>query len=106
MKEIKDQGLGNSQDPQGQTSHLFFLVVPPSFEQLAEKELRLKWESWQNLLHEQFRWPPQPFPHLAKVLGGIEVRLPLIQGLLLNILLKIPTRILLRISEFKCRDFP
>lgn len=84
----------------------FFLVVPLSFEDLAQKELQLKWQDWQILLNQQFDLPSLPLPPLQKVVGGIELELPLPQGLLLNILLKIPTRILLRIAEFKCRDFP
>lgn len=68
----------------------FFLVTLPGLEDLAEAELR----DW--------------FPNIeAKVEhGGITVVTTLEEGLSMNMALKIPTRILLRISQFTCKDFP
>lgn len=68
----------------------FFLVVLPGWEDLAQREL-LDW-----------------YPDLGATVspGGVAVRAPLAKGLALNLCLKIPTRILLRVSEFRCRDFP
>lgn len=67
-----------------------FIIIPPGLEDLAVKEIKLK-------------LPPTPF---ETVKGGIEttVNLEWIENA--HLLLKIPTRILLRITEFKVRDFP
>lgn len=74
----------------------FFIVTPLSFEELALLELKEKW----NLYFSEI-----PLQYELKT-GGIEVTIPLIQGLYLNYLLKIPSKILLRIDEFKCKDGP
>ncbi len=68
----------------------FFLVTLPGLEDLAEAELR----DW--------------YPHVdAKIEhGGITVMTSLEEGLSMNMALKIPTRILLRVSRFTCKDFP
>lgn len=78
-----DQGQ-ESQSPE------FFLVVIPGLEDLALWELR--------------RWRPEVEAKIER--GGISLHLPLEEGVELNRLLKIPTRILLRLSSFGCRDFP
>jgi putative N6-adenine-specific DNA methylase len=69
----------------------FFLVITPGFEELAQKEI--------------FRWIAPGTPTTVER-GGLTVRLPLIEGCALNRVLKIPTRILLRLADFGCRDFP
>ena len=68
----------------------FFLVALPGLEDLVLAEV----EEW--------------FPNLeAKAEhGGVTVHAPLNVGLSLNLALKTPTRILLRVSQFRCRDFP
>ncbi len=68
----------------------FFLVVLPGFEDLAQKEL---------LNH---------YPQLECQIetGGVSFKAPLKQGLGMNLVLKIPTRILMRIERFRCKDFP
>jgi len=68
----------------------FYLIVNPGLEALAAQELKL--------------WIPQSQP--KEEFGGVSVTLPLDQGLSLNSCLKIPTRILLRVTQFRCRDFP
>ncbi len=69
----------------------FFLVVPPGFEAIAREELKLK----------------HPLIAGAKpVYGGVELETTFFEGCALNHTLKIPTKILLRLAEFKCRDFP
>lgn len=70
-----------------ETHENFFLVIPPGFESLASLELGA------TLPHE-----------ITK--GGITLLASLEVGLALNHRLSIPTRILLRIAEFKCRDLP
>ena len=68
----------------------FFLVALPGLEDLV----RLEVADW--------------FPELsAKVEhGGVTVTAPLGTGLAMNLALKTPTRILLRVASFTCRDFP
>ncbi len=83
-----------------ETQGLFFIIVPPGFELTAKKELEEK---------AQLFFPQHDFSFLQKVtpiVGGFEIHLPMTVGLSLNKILKIPTRILLRVESFKCRDFP
>lgn len=68
----------------------FFLIIPPGLEDLAQRELELKC----------------PTEILGVLKGGLEVRGDLGWCERAHTLLKIPTRILLRITEFKVRDFP
>ena len=75
----------------------FFLVVPPPFEELAQQELKEKWPSF---------FGATPIPAIQVVKGGLELETSLRNGFLLNPLLKIPNRILWRVAEFTCRDFP
>ena len=70
----------------------FFLIISPGFEHLAKKELLRKSSLKEN--------------ELTLVNGGLSFLAPLEEGLALNTILKIPTKILLRIEEFKCRDLP
>lgn len=74
----------------------FFLVVPPPFEKLALKELLEKVGDEFGIQKENYQ--------IRK--GGIELEIGLEKGLALNHILKIPNRILLRLTQFKCRDFP
>ncbi len=68
----------------------FFLVALPGLEDLVLAELA--------------EW----FPNLkaSSEHGGVNVRAPLGHGLAMNLALKTPTRILLRIATFRCKDFP
>ena len=68
----------------------FFLVTLPGFEDLAQSEL----QDW--------------FPNFEFKVehGGITVLASLEEGLSMNMALKIPTRILVRLSSFSCKDFP
>ncbi len=68
----------------------FFLIVAPGLEDLAEFELR--------------DWLPEARAEVVK--GGLSITLPLKVGFALNRALKIPTRILVRVADFGCRDFP
>ncbi len=67
-----------------------FLIIPPGLEDLAEYELLEK-------------LPPVKYELLK---GGIEVEANLDWMVNAHLLLKIPVRILLRITDFKVRDFP
>lgn len=75
----------------------FFLIIPLGFESLAKDELLEKWT-----LH----FPEMAPPALEIIPGGISLETDLVIGASLNLILKIPTRILLRLDTFKCRDFP
>lgn len=68
----------------------FFLVVTPGLEAIAA------WEFGQ--------WHPGHEVRVER--GGLTVHLPLALGLSLNLKLKVPTRILVRLAEFTCREFP
>lgn len=68
----------------------FFLVTLPGLEDLALAEVREWFPQWEAQLEH----------------GGVVVRAPLGDGLAMNQALKIPTRILVRISSFIARDFP
>lgn len=46
------------------------------------------------------------FNLIKEIPGGLEIECPLYIGLSLNTILRTPTRILLRLGEFKCRDAP
>lgn len=73
----------------------FFLVILPGLEVLALNELNEK------LIHLNEK------DYSAKIVkGGIELEINEALGYFLNIILKIPTRILLRIKTFRCRDLP
>lgn len=73
------------------TLHQFFLVTPIHFEKMAADELKDK--------------APQ-ITNMNVVKGGVEFESPLDFGVELNYHLKIPTKILLRVGQFKARDFP
>jgi putative N6-adenine-specific DNA methylase len=77
--------------------NIFFLICPLGFEQLLLQELTYKWP-----LH----FPEESFSIVSNENGGIEIETSLDHGLQLNRILKIPTRILLRVKNQKCRDLP
>ncbi len=79
----------------------FFLVITPGLEKLALKELKEKL-ALLSALHKV----DLPFEVLGSFKGGIEIKCDEALGLALNHWLKIPTRILLRLVEFRARDFP
>ncbi len=71
----------------------FYLIITPGFEELALQEL----SRWDNGLDGE----------ATVSRGGITLNLKSLEaGFELNRVLKIPTRILLRLSKFGCRDFP
>lgn len=72
----------------------FFLVVPPGLEEILIYELSL---------YGQLRSAIST-PEVTK--GGVGLEAPIELGLELNHVLKTPTRILMRMTDFGCRDFP
>lgn len=77
--------------------NLFYLICPIGFEELLLEELEYKWSK-----HLESR----SYKVVSREAGGIEIECELQDGLLLNRILKIPTRILLRVKNQKCRDLP
>lgn len=67
-----------------------FLIVPPGLEALAKRELLEKC----------------PLPSIETMKGGLEVLADLDWIVRAHTILKIPTRMLLRLTEFKVKDFP
>ncbi len=71
----------------------FFLIVTPGLEALAKTEL--------------LAYHPEITEESVKIVGGgIELDADLALGLSLNKILRVPTRILIRVADFGCRDFP
>lgn len=69
----------------------FFLIVPPGLENAAQLELSAWFSSAKVVSRER---------------GGLEIEAPLGVGLALPRRLKVPSRVLWRLSDFGCRDFP
>jgi putative N6-adenine-specific DNA methylase len=76
---------------------VFFITLPVGLESLGEEELVMKWP---------MHFPNCNYTVIARVMGGIEIECATELGFLLNHILKCPTRILLRLHSFKCRDVP
>lgn len=75
----------------------FFLVCPIGLESLVAREIELKYP---NLLKSSQIKLVEAHP------GGLEVQAETSVGLGLNIILKTPSKILMRVKEQKCRDYP
>lgn len=71
-------------------NYQLFLVIPPGLEDLALREVELKC----------------PISHVEVHKGGLELSADLDWIVKAHTLLKIPTRILMRLNTFKVRDFP
>jgi putative N6-adenine-specific DNA methylase len=71
-------------------SYQLFLVIPPGLEDLAQKEVELKC----------------PITPISVMKGGLELTADLDWIITAHTELKIPTRILMRLTSFKVRDFP
>lgn len=74
----------------------FFIIFPPGLEDIGKKEIECFFSK--NIDPE--------FHIIQETLGGIELTCSLINGAVLNHVIKSASRILLRINDFKCRDFP
>lgn len=76
---------------------IFFLTFPVGLEILGESELNLKWPLF---------FPNENYKIETRVMGGLEISCKKEIGFLLNHILKCPSRILMRLTSFKCRDVP
>lgn len=79
----------------------FFLIIPPGLEGYASAELREK-----IALLSKLKGTPIEYKVAQKSRGGILLECERSVGFALNHWLRIPTRILLRLESFKCKDFP
>lgn len=76
---------------------LFFIIYPMDLEDLGLIELEEKFI--QHFDNHSFRL-------VKKIPGGLEIECSLLIGFQLNSILRTATRILLRLTEFKCKDAP
>jgi putative N6-adenine-specific DNA methylase len=75
----------------------FYIIYPLGLSDLGLLELKEKW-----ILH----YPNQNLEILSVDDGGVLINITTFQGFSLNHILRSPTRILLRVADFKARDFP
>ncbi|MNJ94694.1 Ribosomal RNA large subunit methyltransferase L [compost metagenome] len=81
----------------------FFVVTPIGFEETTLKDLQ---DIWPVLLGKDAQAHSFPFPKVEVLKGGLEFECEMFLGLQLNFFLKTASRILLRMTSFKTRDFP
>lgn len=81
----------------------FFISTPLGFEQTTLEEVQ---KFWPILLGRNAQPHSEPMPAMTLCSGGIELEADLFLVLQLNFFLKTANRILLRLSEFRVRDFP
>jgi putative N6-adenine-specific DNA methylase len=81
----------------------FFVGCNIHFESELEKELR---EFWPYLIEADGRPHAHALNILEVVPGGVFLEAPLITGLQINFFSKLANRVLLRMKEFKAKDFP
>ncbi len=81
----------------------FFVGCNLHFEDELEIELQ---EIWPYLIEADGRPQTSACNILDKIPGGLLLEAPLIVGLQINFFSKLANRVLLRIKEFKVRDFP
>jgi putative N6-adenine-specific DNA methylase len=75
----------------------FYLIYPLGLSELGLLELKEKWS---------MHFPSESLEILSVDEAGILISVKTLSGFALNHLLRSPTRILLRVAEFKARDFP
>ncbi|MBY0412873.1 MAG: N-6 DNA methylase [Bdellovibrionales bacterium] len=75
----------------------FYIIYPLNLVDFGLSELKEKWS---------IHFPDSELSILSVDDGGILISVKTLQGFMLNHLLRTPTRILLRVAEFKARDFP
>ena len=92
----------------GNAERSFFLVVSPGLVSLAAREVEDKWQGICGLMEELCPDEGKGLDlNMSTEPAGLTLHdLPVRMGFLLNSCLKIPTRVLMRLREFRCRDFP
>lgn len=81
----------------------FFVVCPIGFEIAVSQEIR---KAWPLLIGKDGRAHEIPAPALEITKGGVSFEADEFLALQLNFFLKTASRILLRLAEFRVRDFP
>jgi putative N6-adenine-specific DNA methylase len=81
----------------------FFIVCQPGFEKQLALELG---EFWPYLLEKDARPHHRRLQIVDVQVGGVTVMAELVLGLQINFFSKIASRVLMRIAQFKSRDFP
>lgn len=82
---------------------LFFIATPLGFEESVCEEIQT---IWPRLLNKSAQPVTEPLPELKVLKGGIELECDFFIGLQFNFFLKTANRVLLRIAQFKAKDFP
>ncbi len=77
------------------------IVCTPGMEKELLAELK---EVWPYLLSPQAQTQSEALPEIVVIHGGIEIPCDFFRAVQFNFFMKTATRILWRISEFKCRD--
>ncbi|MCC7406225.1 MAG: hypothetical protein IT288_17665 [Bdellovibrionales bacterium] len=86
-----------------QDLYSFFLVTAPGLEELALEEWRVK-SQFLRELYPQLMSPEQD-ACARTVIGGVELFLKEAEGWTLNHYLRLPTRILQRLTTFQCNNY-
>jgi putative N6-adenine-specific DNA methylase len=81
----------------------FFVVCQPGFEEELTREIQ---EFWPFLIDADARPNATPFQVMETSVGGVLIEAPLILGLQINFFSRLASRVLLRVNEFRVRDFP
>ncbi|MFP5519558.1 MAG: hypothetical protein ACLGGX_06615 [Bdellovibrionia bacterium] len=81
----------------------FFISCPIGFEEELLRELK---EVWPRLLGRDARPNIESLPEIKIVKGGVELVCDPTLGIQLQFFLKTANRVLVRLSRFRCRDFP
>lgn len=81
----------------------FYISCALGLEEALVAEIRY---CWPMLIEIDGRATQNPLPELVVDRGGVLLQAPLVLGLQLNFFLKTASRVLLRLAEFKVRDFP
>lgn len=84
-------------------SNQFYVITQPGLEAELRQEIS---EIWPYLLNLEARPNAEPVIFLKQEIGGWLIEAPLILGLQLNHFSHLASRILLRLDEFKVKDFP
>lgn len=81
----------------------FFIATPLGFEDSVCEEIKA---IWPRLLNKSAQPLTEPLPDLKVFKGGVELECDFFIGLQFNFFLKTANRVLLRVAQFKVKDFP
>lgn len=81
----------------------FFIATPLGFEESVCEEIKAVWP---RLLNKSAQPLTEPLTELKVLKGGVELECDFFVGLQFNFFLKTANRVLLRLAQFKAKDFP